>query len=95
LPTISVTLEGLTYPEGSDKNWLIDFNSDTTVVWTKNCTNGSDSCTEAPLYLNCSFNATNEPLKEKTKVVGGYKVTGYTVHETMTIGDSSIFMTVL
>ena len=65
------------------------------MVWSTDCQSNNVSCKEAPLYLDCSFTNTSDLLNQKTKVIGGYNVTGHMVNERMTIGDSTIFMSVL
>ena len=49
-------INGVVSSTGGDPYFMIDFNSDDTVVWTSNCTNNlsnstGGSCSEAPLLL--------------------------------------------
>ena len=93
MPTVSVELGNLP----TNSTWLIDFNSDITVVWAENCKQGDDntSCTESPLYLDCDFVTTSPSLGDLTTIVGGYKVSGNFVKEKIKIGGDNIFMKVL
>jgi len=56
IPVIQANIDGVLSSTGGDTYFMIDFNSDDTVVWTNNCTNDlpdstGGSCSEAPLLL--------------------------------------------
>jgi len=58
IPVMQAKIDGIVTSTGGDPYFMIDFNSDNTVVWTSNCTNNltssssiGGSCSEQPLLL--------------------------------------------
>lgn len=76
-------------------DWLVDFNTDYTVVWAEDCFSHYGNCSEAPLYLNCSYVATSKSLEPfENLVVGGYTISGYIYEDLVCVESTCLFVNV-